>query len=77
MWQLKVIVGDILDIMNVSWLLETLLVLAGISTKGSFQIELSRILIFGRGRMYSNNRVGVESVVTLPVTVARILTIYW
>ena len=47
LWQLKVIVRDILDIVNLSRLLQTLLIWWCTSSKRPFQIKLSCILIFG------------------------------
>ena len=77
LWQLEVIVRDILDIVDLSGLLQTLLIRWCTSSEGSFQIELPGILIFGRSWMNSNNGVCVKAMIAFSVTVARILGVYW
>ena len=66
------IVGNILHIVNVSWLLETLLI-GALASKGSFQIELPCVLSLRRSRVNSDDGVCVQ----LSVTVAWILGVYW
>ena len=77
LWQLKVIVRDILDIVNLSRLLQTLLIWWCTSSKRPFQIKLSCILIFGWSWMNPDNGICIEAMIAFPVTVAWILSVYW
>ena len=71
------IVRDILDIVNLRGLLETLLIGWCTSTERSLKIKLSRILIFCRSWMNPYDGICIEAMIALPVTVAWILSVYW
>ena len=71
------IVRDILDIVDLRGLLKTLLVWWCTTSKRSLQIELSWILIFGRGWMNSYDCIVAEAMIAFSVTVAWVRSIYW
>lgn len=66
--KLEVVIGYVLDVVYLSWLLQTLLIRMPPSQR-SLEVKLSRILIFSACRVNANNGVLIKSLVVVSVTV--------